>query len=37
MRFDKLECVVLAHDIPEHDLRGRRPRRSVEAYTQRVT
>lgn len=36
MRFDKLECVVLAHDIPEQDLRGRRPRRSVEVYTQRV-
>ncbi len=32
MRFDKLECVVLAHDIPEHDLRAGDLGTLVEVY-----
>ncbi|MDP2931433.1 MAG: DUF4926 domain-containing protein [Chloroflexota bacterium] len=32
MRFSKLECVVLAHDIPEHDLRAGDLGTVVEVY-----
>jgi len=32
MKFDKLECVVLAHDVPEHDLRAGDLGTVVEIY-----
>ncbi|MCL0041354.1 DUF4926 domain-containing protein, partial [Dehalococcoidia bacterium] len=32
MRFSKLECVVLAHDIPEHSLRAGDIGSVVEVY-----
>jgi len=32
MRFDKLECVVLAHDVAEHDLRAGDLGTVVEIY-----
>lgn len=32
MKFDKLECVVLAHDIPEHLLRAGDLGTVVEVY-----
>lgn len=32
MKFDKLECVVLAHDIPKHGLRAGDLGTVVEVY-----
>ncbi len=32
MKFDKLECVVLAHDVPEHGLRAGDLGTVVEVY-----
>jgi hypothetical protein len=32
MKFEKLECVVLAHDVPEHGLRAGDLGTVVEAY-----
>lgn len=32
MKFDKLECVILAHDIPEHSLRAGDLGTVVEVY-----
>ncbi len=32
MKFDKLECVVLAHDVPEHGLRAGDLGTVVELY-----
>jgi len=34
VRFTKLECVVLAHDIPEYDLRAGDLGTIVEVYPQ---
>ena len=32
MKFDKLECVVLAHNVPEHSLRAGDLGTVVEVY-----
>ena len=32
MRFEKLECVVMAHDVPEHGLRAGDLGTVVEVY-----
>ena len=34
MKFEKLECVVLAHDIPKHGLRAGELGTVVETYSE---
>lgn len=34
MKFDKLECVVLAHDVPEHGLKAGDLGTVVEIYSE---